>query len=189
MNEQASPGAISLNPNIVRFLEGAHLVYRMLDREGKALYIGMTGRGAQRIAEHGNKYWFLLVATITLEWFATREDAARAEAHAIAEHQPPYNKIGNDGLALAQKGARPPVSRPPASLSVPDHTRAALLGLLQGNGTSARRIAVKLGRPRHHVNWWLQSLRQEGVACIEGAGAGARWRLTSALKSKDGDVA
>ncbi len=67
-------------------------VYRMFDADGRLLYVGLTARGAQRIAEHsGNSQWWSFVASITVEHFDRKTAARRAEHEAIQDEAPLYN--------------------------------------------------------------------------------------------------
>lgn len=69
---------------------------------------------------------------------------------------------------------------------IPPETRTRLLDLLAGDGMSGRKITEALtaenpGSPpkRAWVMAWLNRLRWEEAAYVDGKGAGARWRLTA----------
>lgn len=67
-------------------------LYRAFDADGELLYVGATMKGAQRIEEHGDKEWWSLVATFSVEHFVTKEETFGAEAVAIASEEPLYNR-------------------------------------------------------------------------------------------------
>lgn len=67
-------------------------LYRMYSADGELLYIGQSVNPAQRVCGHrtGNN-WITRVATMTLEWYPTREAAKQAEAEAIKAECPLLN--------------------------------------------------------------------------------------------------
>ena len=72
--------------------DGPQTLYRMYDAEDRLLYVGMTSRIESRIRQHGKvKSWWPSVATIRLEQYASRAEAAAAEAEAIRSEQPQFN--------------------------------------------------------------------------------------------------
>lgn len=71
-------------------------VYRQFNRKGKLLYVGSTSDVMRRTSEHGrNKDWFHEVHHITVEHYATREQAYWAEEIAIKNERPLYNVVHN----------------------------------------------------------------------------------------------
>jgi hypothetical protein len=63
---------------------------------------------------------------------------------------------------------------------IPPDMREKLLGLVAGEGISARRAVDALGIPeasRAKVTWWLNRLRWEGSVTLEGKGRAAKWKL------------
>jgi GIY-YIG catalytic domain len=76
-----------------------HAVYRMWSAAGALLYVGVTGNLAKRLDGHAEKRWYPLVATITLEWFPTRDAAEVAEAQAIVTEHPRVNIAGRSAKA------------------------------------------------------------------------------------------
>ncbi|WP_132120963.1 GIY-YIG nuclease family protein [Actinocrispum wychmicini] len=67
-------------------------LYRMFDRDGRLLYVGITLDVSQRFKEHrAGKSWWTEASTITLERHGTRQDVEAAEAAAIVNEQPLYN--------------------------------------------------------------------------------------------------
>jgi hypothetical protein len=78
-------------PEIVRRPRGHH-VYRHYDANDVLLYIGASRSALHRLSEHKTTaHWFWQIATVKIEHFATREDAALAETVAIAAELPLYN--------------------------------------------------------------------------------------------------
>jgi predicted GIY-YIG superfamily endonuclease len=66
-------------------------LYWLYDERDRLLYVGITSSPLDRFLAHaGAKEWWR-VATIRLQHFETRPEAATAEAAAIALHQPPWN--------------------------------------------------------------------------------------------------
>lgn len=92
-------------------------LYRLFDRAGGLLYIGITNNVAARFNahRHHSTWWSLVDENATqIEWFPYRHAAAQAETEAIAAAQPPHNRVG-----VADK--RPPLLGPvlpPAKRSI-----------------------------------------------------------------------
>lgn len=73
-------------------VKGQIAVYRMFSASGELLYIGQSVNPAQRLCLHRTEHnWLPDVASMTLEWFETREAARAAEASAIRAEGPVYN--------------------------------------------------------------------------------------------------
>ena len=70
-----------------------HAVYRFYDKGGAAIYIGYSWNPFGRLGHHFERRmpWITQVVNITVEWFPTWLDAARAEAGAILQEHPRYN--------------------------------------------------------------------------------------------------
>ncbi|MFD8577366.1 GIY-YIG nuclease family protein [Streptomyces virginiae] len=67
-------------------------LYRLRDRSGALLYVGITSNLGRRWNTHADgKRWWADVATRSIEWFPTREHALAAEVQAIRAEQPRYN--------------------------------------------------------------------------------------------------
>lgn len=74
----------------------------MFDADGTLLYVGCTGHLPRRLEQHrGDKPWWVDVATVTVEHYATAELGLAAEAAAIADESPRYNV---DPTNAAQRG-------------------------------------------------------------------------------------
>lgn len=74
-------------------MSGARSVlYRMYDRSGALLYVGMTCDPHSRFRTHSaDRDWWLDVDTIRVENFSDRESLAEAERLAIRSEKPRYN--------------------------------------------------------------------------------------------------
>lgn len=73
--------------------ENACAVYRFADGNGSLLYVGMTKDPQKRIATHScGSEWFKNAAKVSISWHSSREDALNAEARAIFEGKPMFNK-------------------------------------------------------------------------------------------------
>ena len=73
---------------------GPAAVYRIHDPGPGPLYIGLTQDLAKRLDQHArhSAWWPLAEVRHTVEWFATWDDAAFAEAIAIAVERPRHNR-------------------------------------------------------------------------------------------------
>jgi hypothetical protein len=67
-------------------------LYRLYDRSGVLLYVGITQDWSTRAKQHGSKSWWADVARVSLEEFPGREEAATAELRAIASERPRHNR-------------------------------------------------------------------------------------------------
>lgn len=91
-------------------LDTPQALYRFYNRDGRLLYVGITGDiGVRWRAHNKRKPWWTEVATCTVEHFATRADAEAAEITAIRTERPLYNVAHNNGGPSA---ARDPFSGP-----------------------------------------------------------------------------
>jgi predicted GIY-YIG superfamily endonuclease len=73
-------------------------VYIARDRAGTVLYIGITGTGVTRGAQHWkNSEWWQYSLTEDKEHYPTRRQALVREAELIRRHRPPFNKQQNPG--------------------------------------------------------------------------------------------
>jgi hypothetical protein len=68
-------------------------LYRLLDRDGKLIYVGVSGSALARLSEHAKtKAWFAEVVRIDIEHHAcTRRQIEEREAEVIAKENPRYN--------------------------------------------------------------------------------------------------
>ena len=69
-------------------------LYRHLDAQGKLLYVGISFSAIYRLCQHKqHSLWFKDIASVTIEKFPSRQEAAKMERKIIKEEKPPYNKI------------------------------------------------------------------------------------------------
>lgn len=69
-------------------------LYRLFGSADELLYIGISSRFGQRWREHARAQpWWPEVERQTVDWFASRELAAAAEAQAIKSEGPRYNVV------------------------------------------------------------------------------------------------
>lgn len=74
---------------------GRTAVYRLYDKDGALLYVGITCNLNQRFRQHArHKPWWPQVARKETEWHPARDAAARAELTAINAENPAYNIAG-----------------------------------------------------------------------------------------------
>jgi hypothetical protein len=71
----------------------AAILYRLYDRRGRLLYVGVTGRGMRRMSEHAEvQAWWPMVNRIDVAHFPRWGDARASELTAIRGERPLYNK-------------------------------------------------------------------------------------------------
>lgn len=72
--------------------QGRTAVYRCYDRTDQLVYVGITNSPAVRWAMHAaDKKWWPEVALREVEWFDSRREAEKVEAHVIGAMQPRWN--------------------------------------------------------------------------------------------------
>jgi predicted DNA-binding transcriptional regulator AlpA/predicted GIY-YIG superfamily endonuclease len=76
---------------VVEDPSGCTALYRHFDKHGDLLYVGISLNAAARLSQHRNKPWFAQIANVTVEKFATREEALAAEKRAIMDELPRFN--------------------------------------------------------------------------------------------------
>lgn len=77
----------------VRMFAEQTVLYRLYDEHGQLLYVGVTGDPRARWKEHRTKMpWWPEVAWRHLELYDTGVEARHAEARAIWDEQPLYNR-------------------------------------------------------------------------------------------------
>jgi hypothetical protein len=68
-------------------------LYRWFDAEDRLLYVGITNDIGRRTDRHAYlQPWWTNVARSTVEWFPSRPEALAAEARAIRDEYPTYNR-------------------------------------------------------------------------------------------------
>lgn len=89
--------------------EAPTALYRFFANDGALLYVGITGHLKARIAAHAKeKPWWPQVGRKTVEWFATRDEAIRAEDRAIHDERPVHNIVD----LIARRETTRPVRKP-----------------------------------------------------------------------------
>lgn len=81
------------------------VVYRFFDVEGTLLYVGLSGRLADRLELHRRKDWWQKVATIAVAHYPDRASAREAELLALEFEAPRFNSI-RECDKLAARAAR-----------------------------------------------------------------------------------
>lgn len=84
--------------------EAPHFVYRLFDREGCLLYIGVTYNPPLRMLQHSRTAdWWSDVASARLLVFPDRAYALEKEREAIWQEKPAHNKKADRPLAVANQ--------------------------------------------------------------------------------------
>lgn len=74
----------------------SYRLYRHFDKQQQLLYVGISLRSFQRLAEHREySHWFEDIANVTFESFSNKDDALLAEKTAIQTEKPRFNLIHN----------------------------------------------------------------------------------------------
>jgi ribosome-binding protein aMBF1 (putative translation factor) len=74
--------------------DDATALYRHFDASGALLYVGISCNPFRRLNEHADRSnWSEKIAAVTLEWFASREEAEQAERGAIFAEKPKFNTM------------------------------------------------------------------------------------------------
>lgn len=71
-----------------------HALYRMFDERGELLYAGLSTDPPRRIFGHKGDEWWVLVHSITIEWYPDLPSLEEAEKFAILNENPKYNTKG-----------------------------------------------------------------------------------------------
>lgn len=77
-------------------MAGYQQLYRMFDKDGRLLYVGISRSAVARFAQHGRQQtWIMEVARVEIETReCTRQEILAAELQAIRVERPIYNKAG-----------------------------------------------------------------------------------------------
>lgn len=97
-------------------------LYRHFDASGKLLYVGISASFMARLCQHSStSHWYWRIAKVEVEHFKTRAHAQYAEALAIRDEGPLYNKAKpvprNPDIPI------PKLVMPPPAPVVPDTPR------------------------------------------------------------------
>jgi predicted GIY-YIG superfamily endonuclease len=103
-------------------MTATHVLYRMFDRDGGLLYVGITNDPKVRFRTHSRSQpWWDQVANITVQNHTSREALADAEQKAIRTESPLYN-VALRPIAVpppARPAPRCPTCRAPEPSQVP----------------------------------------------------------------------
>lgn len=89
------PAALRRRASEVRAKNTCHFVYRLYDKRGVLLYVGVTGNFGARLSQHkGDKWWAPFIHNHRVVPFRTRPEAERAEAVAIRTEEAVFNQNG-----------------------------------------------------------------------------------------------
>lgn len=69
-------------------------LYRLYDKTGTLLYVGITANFTRRWSAHSQKTWAQRIRKVELEYFASRDRAAAAELEIIKAENPALNSAG-----------------------------------------------------------------------------------------------
>lgn len=82
-----------MTPQDPRAADGLQFVYRLFDKDGKLLYVGVTANLVKRKMQHARvQSWWSEVVRTSVQCFDNREAAEYAEAEAIASEHPLHNR-------------------------------------------------------------------------------------------------
>jgi|SRR6185295_4203090 len=112
-------------------------LYRHFSVSGELLYVGVSMNALVRLSQHKSKPWVLEIASVSIEQFQDRKSAEAAEAVAIRDEAPRYNK--------ANPLARPNKKKPRFTIREPG-TKAASVRLSLEHWAKLRALMQTLGR-------------------------------------------
>jgi predicted GIY-YIG superfamily endonuclease len=98
---------LTLNGASLRELHGKPVLYRLYDKDGALLYVGVTLHAAERFIHHRcpSTRWSAAVARVEVQLFGNQESALHGEAWAIATEKPKFNaKMSLTDRIVAPKG-------------------------------------------------------------------------------------
>ena len=140
-------------------------VYRCRDAAGRTLYVGITNNPKRREWEHRCRAPFAgEIATVAVEWFDSRAEAAAVEAAILADEKPEWNTYGGKAGAYA--------AGPVAFLIAEWSTRQAFADAVGANVQSVHKWA-QTGRIPSEWQWHV-------VCAAQAAGysyATAEWLM------------
>lgn len=87
------------------FVLGAPIVnlYRLFDKDGKLLYVGVALNTIARLTKHkNNAYWFRAIRRVEIEPHNSMREALMAEAIAIRDEEPFYNRSMGNAAVVAE---------------------------------------------------------------------------------------
>ncbi|MFI7294014.1 GIY-YIG nuclease family protein [Streptomyces sp. NPDC050121] len=120
-------------------------LYRLFDRRGGLLYVGITNDPAFRWKQHrGDKGWWPKVADKQVTWYATRALALQAEALAIHTEGPAFNTVRPHLIAHVpeQMMTTAEVSKAEAEIRAATERRARAVAAFERDDTALRELFV-----------------------------------------------
>lgn len=115
-------------------------LYRLYDRAGTLLYVGVTSDPRTRWAQHkADKRWWRSAYRYRLEWHTSREDALLEEGRVITEERPAHNAQGAGGVK--------PLPRPVSLEPLPPDTLLSIREIMSRHGVSRQGLHVFRQRP------------------------------------------
>jgi predicted GIY-YIG superfamily endonuclease len=140
-------------------------LYRLYDADGRLLYVGISYQPEKRFKEHAHvKTWWHHVKQKRIEWFASQEEALKAEAAAVKAEGPLY-----DNTHRFRKGWRihPPrvydTSEDVAAMTAAMRDALKTGDLQPGACLQAFRVAERFGYSRTIALEVLDGLAKEGL--------------------------
>lgn len=99
--------------------QATHL-YRHFAADGELLYVGISFHALTRLRSHMQASdWSREIASVRIETFPSRSEALAAEAKAILEERPRYNRSGAPPSEWAPRHRRPATRRIRPSVPLP----------------------------------------------------------------------
>ena len=143
-------------------------LYRHFDANGQLLYVGISKGLMARISGHErDSGWFWDIATITLQTYQTREEALYAEAVAIRDENPSYNKARPVPVAPGQR----------VEIENPEHSQPAYISsVFSENSADERAVGYTIVESPDDDLSWL------GTVLAYADLKGERFGLQSAAK-------
>jgi hypothetical protein len=89
-----NPIQFPVNPDRVRTStrhRGRCALYRHFGGIGELLYVGIATNPCERLGAHKRSEWYEEICDITVHFFPSRDEALRAEQHAINTENPIHN--------------------------------------------------------------------------------------------------
>jgi predicted GIY-YIG superfamily endonuclease len=136
--------AMALPPDLLGQTE-KHAVYRCYSDQGQLLYVGTTGQLGKRFASHAQKFWFVQVRGITLEWYPTELEALNAERRAIHVEHPKFNVQHRNQDAKPRNG-KPRRQRRPPPQSLAETLAQARAIVASEPGIAGSELGRRLGK-------------------------------------------
>lgn len=159
-------------------------LYRLFDRNGALLYVGISGRWFRRMHEHaGTQGWWDNVAMVKRQSFETRDAALAVEAQAIRDENPQYNQRGRAPQKSLALPRIPPVVRVRVTRTARTKAERTILdeevAQLRSEGLTGIEIRQRLGIGRETLASSIRRVVAAGRASplpVGGAALPPEWR-------------